>query len=481
MYSTYKQRIFILLFAGSISITACKKWEDHNNINNQDLTVNLQQAVAADDNLSTFREFIIKTGMDTVLQSSKNYTVWAPTNNALQGLDQSIVNDITKLTAFVKNHIASQAYFTRDAISGTRVPVLSGKYNSFEKNKYDEATITTADHFVSNGVLHVIDKPVPVLQNIWEYVNSTTATYQQNAFVVALNYITFDPSQAIVDSINAITGDPIYHPGTGFVYKNSFNEKTYDVKREDKLYTYFIITDNNFNVEADSLKPYFKSGSTTYTDTLSKWNTVKDLVVEGLYPANALPAYVLSKNGTQVPLNSSDIITTKKLSNGIAYVMSKVNVLTVNKFKQATVQGEYPSGYLSDKSGNTNVRARYDTINKRPYVDLMITGHGVTSYYSYYTLREYPSMKYQVYGLGVNDFQSTAFSQNIVVKIVSGNVYTTLATLAHAVPLSNAAGAFTEKLLGEFTSPGFGTLEIQLTASGTGPLVLDYLRIVPVP
>jgi hypothetical protein len=49
------------------------------------------------------------------------------------------------------------------------------------------------------------------------------------------------------------------------------------------------------------------------------------------------------------------------------------------------------------------------------------------------------------------------------------------------VPLSTASGAFNEKLLGEFISPGYGTIEIQLTASGTSPLVLDYLRIVPVP
>jgi uncharacterized surface protein with fasciclin (FAS1) repeats len=481
MYSKYKQQIIILLFAGSISITACKKWEDHNHVNNQDLTINLLQALAADENLSTFSGFITKTGLDTVLQSTKNYTVWAPTNSALQTLDPAIVNDITRLTAFVKNHIASQAYFTRSAATATRIPVLSGKYNSFEKNKFDEAAITTADRFVNNGVLHVIDKPVPVLQNIWEYINSTTATYQQNAFVVAQNYRTFDPSQAIIDSINPVTGNPIYRPGTGFVFKKSFNERAYDVSVEDKVYTYFILTDNSFIEESDSLKPYYKHSFAPLTDTLSKWNTVKDLVVEGLYQPNALPAFVLSKNGTPVPFSSSAIIETRKLSNGIVYVMSKVDVLTANKFKQVYIEGEKQSGFHSDKSGNTNYRIRYDTINKRYYADIMITGHGVSAYYTYYYLGAYPSMKYQVYALGVNDFQATTFNQNIVVKAVSGVTYTTLATLPHAVPLSTAAGAFNERLLGEFTSPSYGNIEIQLTASGTLPLVLDYLRIVPVP
>jgi uncharacterized surface protein with fasciclin (FAS1) repeats len=485
MYSKYKQRVLILLFAGSICFTACKKWEDHNEVNNQDLTINLLQAVAADENLSTFREFIMKTGLDTALQSSKNYTVWAPTNDALKNLDQSIVNDVTKLRAFVKNHIATQNYFIRDAATGTRVPVLTGKYNSFEKGKYDEATITTADHFVSNGVLHIIDKPVPVRENIWEFINNTTAIYQQNEFVVARNYIDRDLSLAIVDSISLITGDPVYRPGTGYVTKNSFIELTYDVKQEDKLYTYFVITNPNFNVEVDSLKPYFKSGTSAFTDTISKLNTAKDLVVQGLYPANALPAYVLSKNGTPVPIRSADIIETKKLSNGIAYIMSNVDVPTAYKFREFRIEGEKPTGFQTDKSGNVNYRVRYDTINKRTYNDLMVSGHGISGYYSYYTLPAYPSMKYQVYALGVNDFQATAFSQNIVVKsyVRSGNVttYNTLTTLAHAVPLSTAAGAFNEKLLGEFTTPAFAGIEFQLTAATTNPLVLDYLRIVPVP
>jgi hypothetical protein len=460
---------------------ACKKWDDHNNINNQDLNINLQQAIEADENLSRFREFISQTGLDTLLQSSKNYTVWAPTNSALQHLDPAIVNDKTQLIAFVKNHIASQAYFTREAATGARVPVLSGKYNGFEKNKFDEANITNADRFVSNGVLHIIDKPVPVLPSIWEYINSTTNTYQQHAYIVSTNRVERDLSQAIVDSVNPITGDPIYRPGTGYVTRNAFNEMAYDVKMEDKLYTYFVITDNNFNVEADSLKPYYKAPAAAVTDSLSKLHTVKDLVVEGLYQPNALPASLLSRNGTVVPISASNIISTKKLSNGIAYIMSNVNVLTVNKFKQLKVEGEFPNGFQSDKTGNTNRRYRYDSINKRTYADLMITGHGVSAYYAFYTLRNTPSMKYEVYGLGVNDFQAGTFSQNIVVKSLSDGTYTTLASLAHAVPLSTTSGAFNEKLLGTFTATGYGTIEVQLTASGTNPLVLDYLRFVPVP
>jgi hypothetical protein len=164
-----------------------------------------------------------------------------------------------------------------------------------------------------------------------------------------------------------------------------------------------------------------------------------------------------------------------------------VDVRTINKFKDIIVQGEFPSGFLSDKTGNTNYRIRVNPVTQQDFADIMITGHGVTTYYAYYRLNDMPSMKYRVYALGTNDFTATAFAQTIVPKfyvppVTPGGLptYTTLASLNHNVPVYTAAGAFDEKFLGEFTVTNFGTLEIQLTCTATNPLVLDYLRLFPV-
>lgn len=96
-------------------------------------------------------------------------------------------------------------------------------------------------------------------------------------------------------------------------------------------------------------------------------------------------------------------------------------------------------------------------------------------------------MKYKVYALGTNDFQTGTFTQNIVVKGGVGSTATTLGTLAHAVPAAYVnqtlvPAAYNELYLGEVTFTGYGTIEIQLTASSSAnPLVLDYLRLVPQP
>jgi hypothetical protein len=476
----YKRNILVA-FAFTTVLAGCKKWDNHIEVGNRDLNTDLSQAIADNSNLSKFNEYVKKAGLDTLLRSSKTYTVWAPTNDALQSLDPGIVNDTARLRSFIRNHIANQSHFTRDVPAGVRVPMLNGKYITFLPNKFDDANITAADKYVKNGVLHVIDKSILVLPSLWDFVNSTAAQYTQNAFIAGLNFDDFDPSLAVIDSISSTTGQPIYHPGTGIVVKNRFNEQVYDLKAEQNQYTYFVIQNANFTVESDSLKPYYATASTVSTDSLAKWNTVKDLIVPGIYTASALTGLV-SKFGVPIPVDPAMIVETRRLSNGIVHIVSSLNVIHANKFKQVVIQGEFPSGFLVDRTGNTNYRVRLNPVTNQDYTDIMVSGHGVTTYYAYYRMSQVPSIKYRVYALGVNDFQTGTFAQTIVAKyFVAPSTYTTLASLPHNVPLHTAAGAYNEILLGEFTVTNYGTLEIQLTSTATNPLVLDYLRLVPVP
>lgn len=520
----FKFRNFIfpaLAIALGLTFAACKKISS--TAVDPALTQTLSDALADNPGLSKFTEFVRKTGVDVMLQSSKTFSVWAPTNDALASLDPAIVADTAKLRAFVLNHISGQAYYTRDVQTYIRVPMLSGKYNNFFGSKIEDANITTADKYVMNGVLYVIDKPLLVLPNVWDFINSTTTTYSQNAFIAGLNFLFFNPALATVDSISSTTGQPVYHPGTGLVTKNTFTERTFDVKREDKQFTYFVIANANFTIKADELKPYFKSSTTAITDSLDRWNIVKDLIVDTLYPtAASLPASITSMFGVIMPINTSLIIDTKKVSNGIVYVLSSSSTPFANKFLPVRVEGENPTGFLSDKTSNTSfLRVRRNPVTGANYSDILVSGHAVTGYYSFYRLPEMPSMKYNVYALAVNDFQTAAEFQSIipvyytpppftvsastngyiyignvtypantftVLPSVSTQLPTNTTQLSYGVPLSTAAGAYNEVFLGTFTSNLFGTLDIRLTSAGTtlgsagtAPIALDYFRLVPVP
>ena len=531
----FKQQLLLMATVFAVTVSGCKKWDDHIAVDNQDLSKDLYTVVAEDASLRKFGELISKAGLDTLLRSSKTYTVWAPSNDALANMDPSLVSDIPRLRVFLLNHISNQQYFTKDAITLKRIGMLNGKYNNFLGNKFDEATLISSDKFVKNGVLHIIDKNINMLPNLWEYVNSTTSLYNQNSFIAGLNFNSFDPSIAVIDSISSTTGLPVYHAGTGVVVRNTFNDRAYDLRREEKQYTYFVMANAGFALKSDSLKPYFASSTLAITDSLAKWHTVKDLISDTLYPTIAsLPASFVSRSGITVFINKSLIIESKKVSNGVVYVLSLVDAFTKNKFLQRNIEGESPTGFFSDKTGNVSYRIRPNPVTGLNYSDIFVTGHGVTDYYAYYRLNEMPSMKYNVYARAVNDFQTQAVFQSInpflfiapatftqlpAVPVFIPTAPRTPAQLWYPVPgtrggvaplpamynftapgfaavaAATPGAVFTDTFLGTFTSNLYGTLEFRLMsgptatlptlpvfgATGNGPMVLDYLRIVPVP
>ena len=476
-----KKSIVAVILFFTLTLGGCNKWKDHTALVQQDLSFNLLQAIASNPELSKFREYIGKAGLDSVFKSSKSLTVWAPSNAALWSIDPVILANPGNLRALILNHISNQQYFTKDAVLPVRIQMLSGKFNNFSSLKFDEARIETADRYVSNGVLHTINTMVLPLQNIWEYINATKAQYAQNAFVASLNYNGFDASLATIDSISAISGLPIYTPGTGLVPKNYFTDRVADLTREDKQFTYFLVQDANLKIEADSLKNYFSAATTTITDSLTRWNVVKDFAFETAWKsATDIPLTLVSKWGVNMAVNTSFIVDVKKLSNGYVYILSKLDVPTRNEFLPITMQGENPSGFINnDKRGNTNYRNRKNPVSNVNFSDIMVSGHAVTTFYSFYRANETPSIKYQVYALATNDFQAAAFSQTI-------NAWNTTlgalqGTLTHAVPLFTAVGAYNEMYLGDITNTKYGTIDWRLTSVTTGPIVLDYIRLVPVP
>jgi len=476
-----KKSIAGILMFFTLVICGCNKWKDHNEVVQQDLTQNLLQAISSNPDLSKFREYVGSAGLDSVLEATKTFTVWAPTNTAIATIDPATVADKVKLRAFILNHISNQLYFTRDVAVPVRIQMLSGKYNNFSTTKFEEVALETTDRYVKNGVLHTIKGMVPPLQNIWDFVNATTTQYAQNAYIKSLNYLAFDPSLAVIDSISVVTGLPVYHPGTGLVQRNFFNDRVYDLKREDKQYTYFVMQDANFVVEADSLKPYFATTTTTATDSLTRWNVVKDLAYDLPYATPAsIPQPLVSRSGITVPVNTAFVVSTIRLSNGYVYIMSKLDVPTKNKFLTLTLEGENPTGFLqNDKTAFISYRVRLNPVTSTNFSDIYIVGHGVTTFYSFYRTNETPSIKYQVYAKATNDFQAAAFSQTI--NAWNTGLGALVGTLNHAVPLFTAPGAYNELYLGDITNTRYGTIDWRATSVTTGPILLDYIRLVPVP
>ncbi|MDQ6609548.1 MAG: fasciclin domain-containing protein [Bacteroidota bacterium] len=486
---------FIWVFFFALCLVGCKKWDEHNQLGSQDLTKTLLEEISQRPNLSKFYEYLKKTGLDKELSSSKTYTVWAPVNSALQSLDPAIVADSSKLRQFVGNHISYQTYFTRNAQTPVRVPMLNGKRVTFFNTKFDDANITEANKFVGNGVLHVIDNFAPVYSNAWELINNTRTSFQQSAYILSLTRKVFDPANGIIDSINSLTGQPIYRFGTDSVLRNSFNTDVYDLQNEEKQYTYFILDDAAFNAEVAKLNPYFKTSTTDSTKNLASFAVSKDLIVEGVYTLAQLPAFLTSKSGVIIPIDKSKIVETRKMSNGIAYVISGINFNVKDKIPTVVVQGENYRGFFDangvpviPRQNNVSaifIRSRFNPLTNQPFIDMFAYNHGISALSAQYRVQNLPSLNYKVYWVAPND---TLYVNGAIVPVVFNQRLAMGALGTNFLP--NATGQpvainnYNEVYIGNWNQASYGTLNMFLTAAAStsstaNRLNLDYIKLVP--
>lgn len=475
-----KQYSFLLIVLLGVCIAACQKWDDRITVSNEALTRTLFSEIKAQPDLSKFSELLVKTGYDKLLGASKTYTVWAPTNKALESLDAATVSDTTALKLFVGNHIALQTYPMPASAQEVRIRMLNDKYLAFTTGRIGEATIAGSNKYVANGVLYTLDKPAVVVPNLMSFITTSKDTYVQNKVLSSLSYLVLNPDKAIVDSISSTTGRPVYRPGTGIEQKNKFTDLVYNLADESKQFTYILLTNDAFASEITKLSPYFKTSTADSTYNLASYQVVKDLAVEGLYTADKLPAVLKSKFGVDVPLDKAALVRTVTLSNGIAYVFSKSNVTVQSRLQPIVVQGEnYQSQLQNVASTAIAIREKLNPITGQTFRDLSIIAHGVTGFWVRYRVPEVPNMKYKVYWVALNDqtrnYRTNALPIVVNQRLAMGSLTST--TFANtAVPNDT----YTEVLLGEYTTTSFGTLDMYLIANGTNSMALDYIKLVPV-
>ncbi len=465
--------------AALLILGGCQKdWDSHNSIMDNRLTKDLLTRLMETSNLSKFAGLVVKAGYDTVLSSSKTFTVFAPTNDALATLDPAIENDLAKLKPFIANHIAYQSLVTTKVTDTARIEMLSGKYQNMLGRKIETATISEADQLAKNGILQVVDKMLPALSNCWEAITtSTDFPTAQAAYLKKLNYTGFDPAKAEVIGIDPNTGEPIYKPGTGNLPANYYLDKVYDLRIEENQYTFFAVENTGFTDEVTKYSPYFKTDVQQVSDSIASYQVLKDFAYEGYYAIAQLPDTLVSKFGVKVGIDKSKITKTIACSNGVIYVLSSLPVAPSTKFLSRIIEAEDYLSTSHDRRGNTFFRDRINPLTGKPYRDILVLNHGVAMFNLRYALSDMPTMKYKAYWVAVNDFQTGTFSQRVAIDST-----TSVAVPYTVVPVQT----YSEVYIGEFTLATFKpSLNIYLmaantTTAATNPVVCDYIRIEPV-
>lgn len=491
MYQKNRNGILIVVTILAAAFYGCtKNWDNHNQVTDPNLNNNLAQAIKQNTNIGVFSSFLVKTGYDKIISSSKTYTVWAPTDQALLQLSPAIVNDTAQLKLFVANHISNQAYLMSAGNADQRIKMLNGKYILLSGNKFDSANVVTANLYASNGLYHVIDRFIPRYDNCWEFLNNTSGVPLMKTYLLSQNHIIFDPTIATQTGVDPNSGLPIYDSSTGKVQRNYFLDSVMNVSDETSQYTFVLLQDNSFTTELSKLTPWFKTSTTDSTTNLSSMFLVRDFAFKGLYTPDSLAKlqYVLmSQYGVSVPMTKSNIVASYKTSNGYVYVMSQVSIPLATKFPPIYIQGETPYAFSGpDRSANTFYRIRYNPVTQQNFNDIMLTNYGVANYFIDYFVRKLSSMRYNVSWVAVNDLQSTPLW---VQQLKHGH------TINHTI-YYNATDTLTrvtigylnynEVPLGQFSFSTYSDRNFYVfgpttssTAGNVDAITLDYIKLVP--
>jgi uncharacterized surface protein with fasciclin (FAS1) repeats len=434
-----------------------------------------------------FTKLLVQTGYDTILAASKTYTVFVPTNEAVAKVDSAILNDPEALKEFVGNHIALTAFSSVRGTEETQIKMFSTKYLVFNGTALiDDATIINADHYAANGVFHIIDKALTPKMNIWQYINSKAGTSAMSDYLLSLKEFSIYASDSTAKEIAALV--PGYLSDS---LSNSYLRNVYNLNNEKNGYTLFLMEDDGYNAEVDKMKPYLikKSNNPAIDSTAiySKYFTVRDMAIGKKYEVDQLPATLTSRFGVEVPIDKTQIVGQPiRLSNGIVYIMKKVDVPLAKRLLTKKIEGENNSGYWGSRN-RIFYRDKVDPFGVF-YNDIMVQDPGKAEFTLMYRDKDFLSTKYKVYWRAINDRQPNVFQQRLRIggKWEIINTVTTQTGVLYDVPLTNVElNNYNEVYLGEFTLAQARDIDLislvaaNNTVNGNNSLTLDYLKFVP--
>lgn len=324
----------------AFTATSCREeWDAHYNALPADKSeLNLYDYIKTQPNLSTFASMLQTTGYDSILSKPQTFTVWAPSNEALSGLN---VSDPALAMEIVKNHITRFSY-TTSGITRSIMLMLNGKLIPFERLAdgyyFNEKKITQPDLATSNGILHIINQYAPYKKNIWEYINTADGLDSLRTYINSLTLSEFDVDASYKDGVFV---DSV------FKISNQVLTRLARLNVEDSIYTALLPNNQAWTEAYNKIYPYYNTteadGGVNQQRASTMWTIVKDLFFRGKIetPVQVNPLVTTSKTNLYNPDYLFSGSQPAVMSNGLSYIQNSWLISdTVSFFKPIKIEAE---------------------------------------------------------------------------------------------------------------------------------------------
>ncbi len=272
-----------ILFIGLIliGISSCtKQWEDHYNVYPETVDQNVWEVIQNDPQFSKFVQIIKEAKMDTLFLSDIAYTIFAPTNAAV---DQ--FKGVKEFNNVVLAYHFSSHFINISSIQGKRqIQTLTEKFSLFERNGnevlIDGIKVAAESPLYKNGkyfTLGQVIEPKPNLYEYYQFTNPVLTYYIDTQDTIILDKEKSKPLGFDED------GNTVYD--TVSIVANKFEMKYFPVKEEFRNISGTIV----FPKEED-----YQNALNTMAESLGgNYNDYKDIPLE--WQENVLIPHILSQ------------------------------------------------------------------------------------------------------------------------------------------------------------------------------------------
>lgn len=153
--------VLLAMAASLLTFSACNDDDDMDDMGPDENIVELAEGTPS---LSTLVTAIVAADLSATLEGEGPFTVFAPTNDAFNGLPAGVLNYLldnpAELAAVLQYHVVSGKVLSTDLSSGT-VATLNGNIEVEVNTSVTingSADVVTADVEATNGVVHIIDE-----------------------------------------------------------------------------------------------------------------------------------------------------------------------------------------------------------------------------------------------------------------------------------------------------------------------------------
>lgn len=192
---------------------------------------------------SEFVQLLKETGADSLLNTGKRYSVWAPRNENMPDLAE--MSDSLKFLT-MKNHITWGDYYNAGFKDGLSLRAYSGKQLRLHSSSeyaggytIEYIGITKTNMACRDGVVHEIEAVMELQPTLFDYLRGEEKYSLLREVVESFRDSVFDPKKSVIIDTN-MYGQPVYDSVFNFVYQ-IYNQAP--IHNDNNYYTLFL-TDN---------------------------------------------------------------------------------------------------------------------------------------------------------------------------------------------------------------------------------------------